>query len=715
MASKTQFLGFKKVLTGTSMQDNYLYFQRPNTDATEGKIWFNNVCYGSCRDTDVNKLLEALDGFLTGATPTDVKQYIDDAIAHATGALDSSESGQSADGHVSVQVDIKDGELTAVTVNTNDIASASALTEEISARTDADTAMQAEIDAIETAVGLASGGTYVHGDGKFTSGATSVADAIDKLDDALASAVTDIETEIETKINELDADESGASTYVNVRVQEEGGVITDVSVDDSALEEAIEAMALAEVHEAGKAIIAVSEEDGKVSASAGTIAAQYVDVADADNHFTATNVETALAELWSGYTQGDAALLGDATESGNTLGKLEDRIEELSADAKEYHLVKVEDDLPAEIKERYYLADAEGNQSGATIDVPKDSHIVSITYITASGDPHYQNLEYVYIDVCGATKTEYVDMSALVLEQEFASGVGITNHVAHGVVDPTSEAFLTVGADGFKLSGVQDAIDEAIEDANEDIMSALTQTAATLSDMISSEESDREDADAAIQAELDAVESSLGFNNTAYTNNGTYISGITVADDIKKLDTALGEANMEIASLQDALENLDSTKEDTSEDGHVTVEVEEKDGLITAVTVTTSDIASASATSNALEEVDGRLDAIEAAYVTGVTVNDVDATVANNHATVTIDAGDVELGAPLTGTQISESATTSVYDTLQDIIDNLDRAVEFVKEEATVTTAENGHLELAQNDNNEWYAQMFWINEEETE
>lgn len=739
----TQFKGFKRVLTGNTAynsaqnHDDFLYFVRKDTNATEGEIWFQGMCYGRCRDTEIDALNTALEGFLTGQSETgytNVKGYIDNAIAQLEAGFDSEESGSTE--HVSVDVKIVDGKLDKVEVTENDIASASALTQEISDRENADTALQNEVDAIETAVGLSTGGTYVPGDGQFTSAATSVADAIDKLDDALASAVTDIETEIENKINALDADESGASTYVNVRVQEENGVITDVAVDDSALEAAIEAMDLAEVHEAGKAIIAVSEEDGVVSATAGTVAAQYVDVADANENFESDNVEDALTELYCGYTAGDSAIVGDATESGNTLGKLEDRIEELSAEAKEYHLVKVTTGLSAEIKEEYYLADAEGNQSGDTISVPKDSHIVEINYITTSGDPHYQNLEYVYIDVCGDTRTEYVDMSQLVLEQEFASGVGITNHVAHGVVDPQSEEFLTVGADGFKLSGVQDAIDEAAAAATTKVekdenAAHLTVTPTSGADgsttyvigeddiasdsALQQEASDRQAADEALsgitddlQAELNAVESSLGFTDTAYTKNSTeYATGSTVTQDIELLDAALGVLNDNLADVES--------------------------DLTTAIT------AEASARTAADQELDGRLDAIEDAYLTGLTVNGNDATVANNHATVTVDAGDIS-GATVTGNTAISGDT--VDEVLQEIVDalngavagsytgvtstgntlaitdnqgNLGQNVEFVKETASLSTVEDGHLELAQNNNHEWFAQMYWIDEETQE
>ncbi len=439
MAQKLQFLGFKRVLTGAQMQDNYLYFVR-DAGELEGKLWFNGVCYGSCRDTEIDKVLEALEGFIPASGEvTNIKEYIDEAVSAITSGMTTSvELDPDAFSGLTIKDKSETPNVKDYVINLQNVAREDLLEKEIQDREDADEAIQAELDDVETAVGLSTGGTYVPGDGKYTSGATSVADAIDKLDDALASAVTDLEETIEEKINELDATVSATSTnsYMTVQVVEENGKLTSVSLDDSALNAAIEAMDLAEVHEAGKAIVAVSEEDGVVSATAGTIAAQYVDVADAAEKFTGTTVEAVLAEIDSAYRAADEAIVGDATASGDTLGKLEDRIEALDADAKEYHIVKITEGLPETIKERYELQDASGNTSGATIDLPKDSHIVSITYITEG--EHAQNLEYVYIDVCGATRTEYVDMSELVLETEFASGVGVTNHIAHGVVDPQS-------------------------------------------------------------------------------------------------------------------------------------------------------------------------------------------------------------------------------------------------------------------------------------
>ena len=340
----------------------------------------------------------------------------------------------------------------------------------------------------------------------------------DSLNEALAKLQNQIDAANESKdaaIEALNYDDTAVTgSYVSEVDQTNG----KISVQRVALPD------LSEVHEAGKPIIAVSETKGQVAASAGTINAEYVNVADADNHFTATTVEGALAEVYSGYVAADAALkseiLGDASESGNTLGKLEDRIEALDADAKEYHIVKTTTGLPETIKERYSLVDADGNVSGETIDLPKDSHIVSITY-----DGETQKLTYTYLDASGATQSTDVDMSELVLETEFGSGVTVTNHVAHGVVDPTSETFLTVGADGFKLAGVQDAINNAIDGLD----SGFTATTGQYITAITEENGLVTASAKQIQASEVAATAITGSDDTVP------VTGSTVADQIASL------------------------------------------------------------------------------------------------------------------------------------------------------------------------------------
>ena len=344
-----------------------------------------------------------------------------------------------------------------------------------------------------------------------------------------------------------------------------GAYIKSVSQADGKVSATTEDMpTVAAISETGKPIIAVAEEKGTISATAGTIDSQYVTTTG----FTATNVQAALEEVnanigaaISGLDYTDTAVTGSyvskvdevdgivqitrvalpsvtdtaeakkfvksvsesageisiergsITSSGKTIvlsdtadggvnfeanvdgttiivdentgvmSVASSALVQYEGDTKTIEISEVQDGVrtvstlltlssvtpsSTTVKEEYALKNASGETIGSTIKIYKDSSLVSITYITDPADPHYQNLEYVYIDASGITQTEYVDMSSIVLEAEFASGTTVENHVVRGVVDPTSETFLTVGADGFKLAGVQDAIDDAVEglDAN---------------------------------------------------------------------------------------------------------------------------------------------------------------------------------------------------------------------------------------------------------
>lgn len=114
------------------------------------------------------------------------------------------------------------------------------------------------------------------------------------------------------------------------------------------------------------------------------------------------------------------------------------------------------------VKEEWKIVNGEGTQLGSTIKVYNDSSLNSVTLSgdTATGG-QWLIFNYTYAD--GSTGNTAVDVSKFLVQAEFKSGVTVDNNgVAHGVVDPNSETFLTVGANGFKLSGVQDAINSAV-------------------------------------------------------------------------------------------------------------------------------------------------------------------------------------------------------------------------------------------------------------
>ena len=279
-----------------------------------------------------------------------------------------------------------------------------------------------------------------------------------------------IETVIETLSGVV---ESFSSNTVNTFAELSGSVIAL----SAATEGVIDSLDYTGVTPDGRAIVNVTEENGIITAIQGNISANTVYIEDAQELLTATTVEGALEELAlksAAITidNADGSINVTPTTAGTDINvniKSGEHVLVKSNDTgdtglyTDLDLVKITEGLPATVKERYQLLATDDSQIGVNIDIAKDSHIVSIEYINDTASTYYQNLKYTYIDASGNTQAVYVNMSDLVFESEFKSGVTSTNGIVHGVVDPTSETFLTVGADGFKLSGVQQAINDAVD------------------------------------------------------------------------------------------------------------------------------------------------------------------------------------------------------------------------------------------------------------
>jgi hypothetical protein len=255
-----------------------------------------------------------------------------------------------------------------------------------------------------------------------------------------------------------------------------------------------------------------------------------------------------------------------------------------------------------------------------------------------------------------------INISVFITEQEFASGVTFdsTENKVKGVVDPASENFLTVGADGFKLAGVQDAINTAISglDATvgsttiatgkhvavevvevNGVLTTLTVTENNIADAddLTQEIADREAGDTALSNRLgDGVTST----NTAAAqlaalsgNSSTDTSATTSVEGAKKY--AKQYADEKVAA---AVDGLDATVSGETADGKVNVKVTEADGVITAVDVAGTDIASASALTaeiaarKAVDGQDGQT------YAANTSANYISAATSLNDADVKLDA-----------------------------------------------------------------------------
>ena len=294
----------------------------------------------------------------------------------------------------------------------------------------------AEVDKIETAVGLASDGTYISKTGTaYLDGATTVEGEIDALDKALNG--------VQNQINGMDKAADAVAGQVVTTISEEDGKVAEVKANVKDLQlggYAKDATATGAIASTDTINVALSKLENKANA------------------ITISN------------TDGSINVKSSATGTDiNVNIKSDEKVIKKDGNGGLYtnlNLVKISESLPTTVKERYELRDSYNNKIGESIDIAKDSHIVSITYITNSGDTHYQNLEYKYIDVNGVEQTEYVDISSLVLEAEFKDGLEVVDHQVKAKIATDSEVdsqeqsapFLTVGPDGLKLSGIKNEI-----------------------------------------------------------------------------------------------------------------------------------------------------------------------------------------------------------------------------------------------------------------
>ena len=191
------------------------------------------------------------------------------------------------------------------------------------------------------------------------------------------------------------------------------------------------------------------------------------------------------------------------TDIAKTLKGVKDSIDEAKANDLKYRTVKLsEADVTAlkdsNVKEAYKVVSytgtwtegtSTGTQVGDVIKIYKDSSVKEI-YLGSSKDTINTStggitkaqtvaeadlsLNYAYMNADGTYGMAKIPVANFLREAEFKHGLQVINGEVSVQVDTASEGFLTVGADGIKLSGVQTAIDNKITGLNADVTGKST-------------------------------------------------------------------------------------------------------------------------------------------------------------------------------------------------------------------------------------------------
>lgn len=365
--------------------------------------------------------------------------------------------------------------------------------------------------------------------------------------------VTEVDGNLAISLNEAFTTAYATKQYVdnavaNKNVTAEGDTYVEASAEGNKV--------IVKASDSTKASLALADSalqkaDITTGSANGTIAVEGTDVAVKGLGSAAYETK----EHFEEYADNAAStvkteLLGDATEAGNTLGKLEDRIETIVTDTKTYSIAKVEGELGENVKEAFKLVDEDGTQVGETINIYKDSSLISIALVDADEDGNAgQFLKYTYVLASGVEETIYVDANKFLVQSEFKNGLQVNDAGEVSVkVDTTTESYLTVSENGIKVSGI-DAIKATAD-------SALQTVSASGSDYVTASFADKTGENG---AKTQALTVSLTTGSVSNNDNA-----LAIASDVKSyVDTksAAAKTTVEAATGAEYLTITPSTDE----------------------------------------------------------------------------------------------------------------------------------------------------------
>lgn len=426
----------------------------------------------------------------------------------------------------------------------------------------------------------------------------------------------------------------------------------------------------------GQYVKTITETDGIIAATFGQVAASEVSNTSTKSAISdKTTVQAALDALADKaaaqeVVAKDASVVVAPITSGADSGKTGvnvniksgEKVLLLNANDGLYTDIKLSAVTVADtnVKEAWALIGSDGStQLGSTIKIYKDSAYKEI-YLGTSADTinpttgeitkqdgDKQSLNYAYMKADGSYDLVKVDVSAFIAENEYADGLQVVNGIISVKKDSTSEGFLSISSNGVKISGVTDAITNAIN-------------------------------------ELDATKSGeTTYINVQVTEADGKITGVAVTDKNAVIATSGAmESLAETGHLADAKAvkdyvdaktgSLDSTVSGQTADGFIKVEVDQADGALNYVHVTgtTQAMASADASHTGLAEasdvktyVDGQIEALDA-NVSGesgaVKVQVVEANGVITNVNVTATTANMA-DAGLTGTELAKTKDVKDY------------------------------------------------------
>ena len=237
-----------------------------------------------------------------------------------------------------------------------------------------------------------------------------------------------------------------------------------------------------------------------------------------------------------------------------------------------------------------YQLQVNGEANGVTIDIAKDQSIKDVEVLdmnaTLNDDGTIQAgspvgstalcISYILSD--GTYKLAKLDYSKFLEETEFADGLQVNDHKVYVKVDPLSENFLSVSSTGVKITGVQNAINTAVnaekaarEAADIEIKNSITQSGQGSTVALNAEIKRAKEAEAAITSNLNnhisdyhnphkVTKAQVGLSDVDNTSDADKpVSNATQTElDKKANQTQVNQLQQTITNLQTTIQQLQS-------------------------------------------------------------------------------------------------------------------------------------------------------------
>lgn len=452
----------------------------------------------------------------------------------------------------------------------------------------------------------------------------------------------------------------------------------------------------------GKALVGITQTNGKIVATPGNIKASTVTIEDAGSIIEATTVEDALTEIAgkvgkNQVTNADGTIIvtpGTTTDikvnvkSGDKILSVDDSNGGVQTTLT---VVKKTSGLAANIKESYEVQGIGGEILGEAINIYKDSSLKSVELVDEDDKSQKgQFLKFTYITENGTENVVYVDVSKFLVESEFKNGLEVSSNGEVSVKIKQNDKYLEVSQDGVASKGIDTAIETAINDLESEVTSTnginvqvkVTQTNGEISAVDIT--TDDTASTTQLNTEIANRKAVTGVDADTYTAkaDANYIQAATSLKDAdEKLDAELKTQAGEISALKDKVgdESVEESIKDALEDLTVEIKggpgkfiqsIKQDDGVITAtesdltatnVSATKLNGGTAETVQGILEELNTKVEGVKDSAISvvaghGITITDGSTNTTEKTIAVKIQDNDPILEVNANGLGIKDGA-----------------------------------------------------------